>query len=99
MGRRDDGEGRDSHPPDVNHPPLLSAGGRAKWMGKPRTSLFPKNNSDEPAFPLKSLIRGFVVGISNPTSLGKGSLSFILEVQGREGGRGAGMTGTLWPFF
>lgn len=80
-GRR--GEGGTRQPPlDVNHPPLplplLSTGGRAKWMGKPRTSLFPKNNSDEPAFPLKSLIRGFVVGIPNLTEKGK----FVVHLGG-----------------
>lgn len=37
-------------------------------MEKPGTHLFlSKNNSSEPTFPLKSLIRGFVVGISGLT--------------------------------
>lgn len=50
--------------PDVNHRPFLSAGRASKVDGKAReTSLFPKNNSGEPAFPLKSLIRGFVVDV------------------------------------
>lgn len=80
-----------THTHTHTHSFALVAERRAKWMEKPGTHPFlPKNNSSEPAFPLKSLIRGFVVGISGLT--GREVRRFFSEkckkeTRAREGGR------------
>lgn len=78
--------------PDVNHPqpPSLRScrtkGEQSGWESL-GTSLFPKNNSGEPAFPLKSLIRGSVVGIRSFNGRELGRSSRWVPRKGRGGSR------------